>query len=127
METDFGQNKDGFLKGRWKSLGYALRGALHLIRTEHSILVQLTIGLLVTVAGFYFKLATWEWVAQTFAIGSVLACEGLNTAIEKLCDYVQPQNDPKIGKIKDIAAGGVTFAALAAVVVGLIIYLPKLF
>lgn len=127
MANDFGQNKDGFLKGRWNSLGYALRGAIYLIRTEHSIMVQLTIGILVTIAGFYFKLSTWEWVAQTFAIGLVLACEGLNTAIEKLCDFIKPEKDARIGRIKDIAAGGVTFAALAAVIVGLIIYLPKLF
>ena len=90
-------------------------------------MVQLTIGILVTIAGFYFKLSTWEWVAQTFAIGLVLACEGLNTAIEKLCDFIKPEKDARIGRIKDIAAGGVTFAALAAVIVGLIIYLPKLF
>ena len=127
MHTDFGQKKDGFLKGRWKSLGFALRGAVHLVRTEHSVMVQLAIAVLVTIAGFYFGLAPWEWALQIFAIGLVLACEGLNTAIEKLCDFVQPKTDQRIGRIKDIAAGGVTFAALAAIIIGLIIYLPKLF
>ena len=127
MRTDFGQKKVGFLKGRWKSLGYAVRGAGHLIRTEHSIMVQLAIGVMVSLAGFYFELTTWEWALQVFAIGLVLASEGLNTAIEKLCDFIQPEWDPRIGRIKDVAAGGVTFAALAAIVVGMIIYLPKVF
>lgn len=127
MEADFGQKKEGFLKGRWKSLGYALKGAVHLVRTEHSIMVQVLIAVLVSLAGVYYEIAPWEWAMQTLAIGLVLAAEGLNTAIEKLCDFVHPERDPLIGKIKDIAAGGVTFAALLAVVVGLIIYLPKVF
>ena len=127
METDFGQKKHGFLKGRWKSLGYALSGAVYLVRNEHSIMVQMTIGVLITIAGFYFEIAAWEWAVQIFAIGLVLAAEGLNTAIERLCDFIHPDHDPRIGRIKDIAAGGVTFAALAAIIVGLIIYLPKVF
>jgi diacylglycerol kinase (ATP) len=55
----------------------------------------------------------------------VLAAEGLNTAVEKLCDFVNPDYDPKIGRIKDISAGGVGFAAVMAILVGAIIYAPK--
>lgn len=64
---------------------------------------------------------------QILAIGLVLAAESLNTAVEKLCDYLQPDFDKKIGFIKDLSAGAVTFAAIAAIIVGGIIYLPKLF
>ena len=52
--------------------------------------------------------------------------EGVNTAIEKLSDYIQPQKDPKIGFIKDISAGAVMLVALLAGMAGLIIYIPKL-
>ena len=62
---------------------------------------------------------------QTLAL--VLGIEGLNTALEKLCDYVQPEFDPKIGFIKDISAGAVMLVAIAAGIVGLIIYIPKIF
>ncbi len=58
-------------------------------------------------------------------IGLILTAEGLNTAVEKLCDFVNPGPDPKIGRVKDIAAGGVGFAAVTAIIVGLIIYIPK--
>jgi len=53
--------------------------------------------------------------------------EGLNTAVEKIADFIHPDFNDKIGFIKDIAAGAVTFAALAALAIGFIIYLPKIF
>lgn len=63
---------------------------------------------------------------QIFSIGLVLSIEGLNTAIEEIADFIHPDFHKKIGMIKDIAAGAVTFAALTAITIGLIIYVPKL-
>ena len=120
------RSDDGFVKGRIKSFRYAFRGAWLLIRTEHSIMVQLFIAVLVCIAGFLVDLTPTEWMLQTLAIALVLVAEALNTAIEKLCDFVHPERSKHIGTVKDISAGGVTFAALAAVVIGMIIYLPKL-
>lgn len=115
-----------FISGRIKSVTYAVKGFYLLITTEHSIMVQLTISALMCILGFYLKINAVEWMFQILAIGLVLTAESLNTAIEAICDYIQPNFDKKIGFIKDIAAGAVTFAALTAVVVGAIIYLPKL-
>ncbi|MEG1377241.1 MAG: diacylglycerol kinase family protein [Myroides sp.] len=115
-----------FISGRIKSVTYAVKGFYLLITTEHSIMVQLTISALMCILGFYLKISAVEWMFQILAIGLVLTAESLNTAIEAICDYIQPNFDKKIGFIKDIAAGAVTFAALTAVVVGAIIYLPKL-
>ena len=119
------ENQDGFVKGRLKSLRYSFKGMLILIRSEHSIMVQLGIGVLVSILGFLVGISPTEWMLQTLCIGMVLAAEGLNTAVEKLCDFVNPEYDPKIGRIKDISAGGVGFAAVLAVVVGIIIYGPR--
>lgn len=115
-----------FISGRIKSVTYAVKGFYLLITTEHSIMVQLAISALMCILGFYLKISAVEWMFQILAIGLVLTAESLNTAIEAICDYIQPNFDKKIGFIKDIAAGAVTFAALTAVVVGAIIYLPKL-
>ncbi len=115
-----------FISGRIKSVTYAVKGFYLLITTEHSIMVQLTISMLMCILGFYLKISAVEWMFQILAIGLVLTAESLNTAIEAICDYIQPNFDKKIGFIKDIAAGAVTFAALTAVVIGAIIYLPKL-
>jgi len=119
------RSEDSFVKGRLKSFRYAFRGMWTLIRTEHSIMVQLVIAFMVCIAGFVVGLSSTEWILQILAIAMVLVAESLNTGIEKLCDFVHPEHSKRIGMIKDISAGAVTFAALAAVLVGLLIYLPK--
>ena len=98
-----------------------------MIKTEHSIISQLIIAFIACLLGFYFDINATEWMFQIFAIGLVLTAESLNTAIEAICDFIQPNYDKKIGLIKDIAAGAVTFAAFTAIIIGAIIYLPKLY
>ena len=115
-----------FYSGRLKSVKYAVRGAFKLISSEHSIMAQFIIAIIMCIAGWYFELSATEWMLQIFATGLVLSIEGVNTAIEKICDFVHPQFDPRIGFIKDVAAGAVFFAALTAMAIGLIIYLPKM-
>ena len=112
---------------RLKGFVYAAKGAFLLLRTESSIQLQFLLAVIVTIAGFYFEISRVEWMVQILAIGLVMGIEGLNTAIEKLSDFVQPEHDPKIGFIKDISAGAVMIAAVAASIVGLIIYLPNIF
>ena len=116
---------DNFLRGRIRSLKFAMRGALLLITTEHSIMVQFSIGIIMTILGFMMHISTIEWMFQLLAIGMVLVAESLNTGIEKLSDFVHPDYHERIGFIKDISAGAATFAAIIAVIIGLIIYLPK--
>lgn len=118
--------RESFLKNRIRSVGFALRGMILLLRTEPSIKIQFFIALVVTAAGFYFQISSTEWILQLFAIGLVMGIEGVNTAIEKLSDYIQPKNDPKIGLIKDISAGAVMIVSIVAGIIGLIIYIPKL-
>ncbi len=64
---------------------------------------------------------------QISAIGMILAVEGVNTAIEKLCDFIHPDYHERIGFIKDVAAGAVFFIAAMAVIIGLFIYIPKIY
>ena len=119
------QRDKKFLSGRFKSLGFALKGAIKLATTEHSVMVQSTIAVLLVIAGFYFEISREEWMFQTLAIGLVLAIEGLNTAVEKVADFIHPEFHEKIGFIKDIAAGAVFFAAMTAITIGCFIYIPK--
>lgn len=114
-----------FFTGRLKSMGFALKGAIKLITTEHSVMVQTSIGVIMVIAGFYFHISMTEWMLQTLAIGLVLAVEGLNTAVEKIADFIHPNFHEKIGFIKDIAAGSVFFAAMTAIAIGMMIYIPK--
>ena len=115
---------NSFVTGRLKSFKYAFAGAYKLITTEHSIMTQFSIGILLTAAGFYFEISKTEWLFQMMSIGLVLSIEGLNTAVEKIADFIHPDFHEKIGFIKDIGAGAVFFAAVAALAIGLIIYVP---
>ena len=119
------QKDNTFFTGRLKSLKFALKGAIKLISTEHSVMVQFSLSIALIIAGFYFDIKREEWMFQTLAIGMVLSIEGLNTAVEKVADFIHPDYSQRIGFIKDIAAGAVFFAAMAAISIGLIIYLPK--
>lgn len=116
---------DSFLGKRLKGCGYAAKGAWMLLKNEHSIQVQAFIALVMTVAGFYFEISSTEWMLQIFAIALVMSIEGLNTAAEEIADFVHPDFHNKIGLIKDVAAGAVFFAAIGAVIIGCIIYIPK--
>lgn len=119
------EKDNSFITGRLKSVGFAVKGAYKLITTEHSVMVQFSLAILLVIAGFYFHISREEWMIQTLAFGLVLGIESLNTAIEKMADFIHPEFHDRIGFIKDIAAGAVMFAATAAIVVGLLIYVPK--
>jgi diacylglycerol kinase (ATP) len=119
------QKDNTFFTGRFKSMGFALKGAIKLITTEHSIMVQSSLAVVLIVAGLYFNISHEEWMFQTLAIGLVISIEGLNTAVEKVADFIHPEFHHRIGFIKDIAAGAVFFAAMTAIAIGLMIYLPK--
>lgn len=118
--------KEPFIINRLKSVGFALKGSLYLVRTEASIKIQVVIAILVTIAGFYFNISKTEWLIQVSMIGLVMSIEGMNTAVEYIADFIHPEHHEKIGRIKDIAAGAVLIAAITAAIVAGIIYLPKI-
>ena len=118
--------KDSFIRGRLRSLKFAFKGAWLLLTTEDSIKVQVLMAVIVTVMGFCFDISNIEWMLQFLAIGMVLVAEALNTAIEKVADFVHPDFHIKIGFIKDIAAGAPTFAGIISLILAGFIYIPKI-
>ena len=119
--------KESFLINRLKSVGYAFKGAILLLKTEASIKIQFFIALVVTAAGFFFNISLNEWLIQLLAIGLVMSIEGINTAVEEIANFIHPEHHNKIGLIKDIAAGAVFIASVFATIIGFVIYLPKIF
>lgn len=117
---------DNFFQERWRSIFFALRGVIFLIKSEDSIKVQLFIAFLVSIAGFYFEISITEWMIQFLAIGLVLVAEALNTGIEKIADFVHPEFHKKIGFIKDVSAGAAAFAGFISLIVAGLIYIPKI-
>ncbi len=111
---------------RVRSFGYAFRGIFYMIRTQHNFWIQMTIGILTLALGFLFKISPLEWGQVLLCMGMVLAAETFNSAVEALTDALHPEHDPRIGRVKDLAAGAVLIAALAAAGVGIVIFLPKI-
>lgn len=115
------------LKKRMKSFGYAFKGIASLIGKEHNAWIHCTAIVLVTIAGFHFGITPTEWCIVVLCFGLVLAAEGFNTAIERLVDLVSPDFHPIAGDVKDVAAGAVLICAIAAAIVGMIVFIPYLF
>lgn len=114
-----------FFLNRIKSVKFAAKGFWILVTSENSIIAQVIIAIIMTIIGFVMQISATEWMFQIFAIGLILVAESLNTAIEKMADFIHPDYHKQIGRIKDISAGAAFFAAIFAVIIGLIIYLPK--
>ena len=96
------------------------------IKSEKNMKIHVLASILVTAFGFFFKLEPLEWVACILAIVIVIGSEMLNTAIETVVDLVSPNINPLAKKAKDIAAGSVLVMAIGALLVGLIIFIPKI-
>lgn len=114
------------LKQRIKSFSYAFNGLRLLILHEHNARIHAVAAIGAIAMGWYYQIAVYEWIAIIFAIALVVAFEIVNSAIEKLADVVSPHYQPGIKKVKDLAAAAVLVAAIAAFVIGLIIFIPKI-
>ncbi|MGG7468580.1 diacylglycerol kinase [Chryseobacterium arthrosphaerae] len=107
-----------------KSFLNAFRGVFAMIKTERNFQIELTAFFINLFLIFYFNLSETDAALILLVSAAVLSAEIFNTAIERICDLIQPDFDPRIGFIKDISAGAVILMAIAAVIIGVIIY-PK--
>ena len=116
-----------FIKKRIKSFGYAFQGIGNFIRKEPNACIHCTAVVVVTSLGLYYGISATEWCIVILCFGLVLMAEAFNTAIERLVDLVSPDFHPLAGTIKDVAAGAVLLGAIAAAIVGCIIFIPYIF
>jgi len=114
------------LTKRLNSFRYAFQGLTDLFRSQPNARIHLLATFSVSAAGFYFHLSSIEWSLLVMSIAFVLSAEAMNTALEYLTDLVSPDPHPLAGKAKDVAAAAVLIAAFSAIIVGLILFLPKL-
>lgn len=113
----------------WKplpALRYALRGIAFMLEERNArVLVAVTAA--VIAGGFWARLSRLEWCAALAALALVWVTETLNTAVERLTDLASPEFHPLAGKAKDVAAGAVLIAMVAAVSIGVVVFGPRLF
>jgi diacylglycerol kinase (ATP) len=118
---------NGFtLRKRLRSFGYAFHGIFLLVTQEANAWIHCFAAVCVIVAGFFFDISVTEWIAVIFAIGMVLAAEAVNSAVEALADRVTQEYDEAIKRTKDLASGAVLILAIAAAIIGCIIFIPKI-
>jgi diacylglycerol kinase (ATP) len=113
-------------KARLKSFKYAWEGIVSFFRLEYNAQIHLAITVLVLVLSVTLKLSKWEVIAVVFSIAIVWVVEMINTVIETIMDFICIERHPQIKLIKDLAAGAVLVAAIAAAIIGCIIFIPKL-
>lgn len=114
------------VKERLRSFRFAFAGIKQLVTTEHNARIHCVVALLVLIAGWFFHISCTEWVIVISLIGLVLMAEAFNSAIEALSDVVSPAKNEGIKRTKDLAAGAVLLLVIAAVIIGLIIFVPKI-
>lgn len=112
-------------KKRSVGLSFALNGLKEVIKSEKNFQVHLLMIVLVIFTGFVLKVSLSEWLTLTIVIGMVLISEIVNSAIEEMIDYIKPEIHPSAKVIKDMGAGGVLIAVIVSIIVGLIIFSPK--
>ncbi|MEM9173648.1 MAG: diacylglycerol kinase family protein [Myxococcota bacterium] len=105
-----------------RTFGHAFRGLASMYRTEFNARFHVSSAILVTLAGLAIGLPRFEWMILVLTMSAVLALEAVNTAIEAICDVVSPEQNAEIGRAKDVAAGAVLIASLAAVVIAVLVF-----
>lgn len=130
MLMDYKDKKEDIGKNKYfsQSIEFALTGIRTVFQDERNMRSHLILGIITILFGFIFQLNKWEWLWILLCVLLVIIMEIVNTAFENVVDMVTDFHFHSIGKkIKDMAAGAVLITALFAVIVGCIIFLPKIY
>ncbi|MEQ9426617.1 MAG: diacylglycerol kinase family protein [Cyclobacteriaceae bacterium] len=114
------------LKNRVLSFKYALDGLQRLISEEHNARIHAIVAIMVIGCSIWFNISPLEWCLVLLSVGIVFISEAFNSSIERLADLYSRDKNPQIKVVKDLAAGAVLLAALIALIIGLIIFIPKI-
>ena len=114
------------MKNRLLAFVFALQGIKHGWKCEEHLRIHTLAAVVAIMLGILLRINLWEWCVVLLSIGIVISAELMNAAIERLADRITKEKDPLIGQAKDLAAGAVLIVSLVALVLGMIIFLPKL-
>ena len=109
-----------------KSFAYAWRGLWKIFHEEQNLKIQAIVGIFAVILGIIYSINRYEWLALVMVIGLVIILETLNSAVERVTDVLKPRINNYVKEIKDIMAAAVMLASIVAVVVGLLIFLPRI-
>ena len=107
------------------SFKYAFKGIISALLSERNMKIHVNIMALVIIFGLILNISVGEWFVCIICFAIVISAEMFNTAFEQMVDIAMPEKDPRAKFVKDVAAGGVLVLAIASLVIGLIIFVPK--
>ncbi|KKS03885.1 hypothetical protein A2W70_04510 [Candidatus Curtissbacteria bacterium RIFCSPLOWO2_02_41_11] len=121
------EKRDGPILHEQKSFGYAIEGIVYSFKKGTHFKIHVIVAVIAIILGIIYSISTFEWLTIILISSAVIAAETINTAIEETCDVLHPEHHPGARLAKHCAAGGVLILSIAAVIIGLIIFLPKIF
>ena len=114
-------------KKRGIDLSFAWNGIVQVIKRERNMRIHCVVALFTVLFGFIFQISRLEWITITIVIVLVFALEMMNSVCEQIIDYVKPEISMEAKIIKDMAAGAVLVAAIGSIIIGSLIFIPKMF
>ncbi len=111
---------------RARSFKHAFRGLSIILKTQHNFWIQIVVAITMIALGIFFSITSTEWVILILTMANVLVAEAFNTALEIDIDLTSPTYHPYAKDTKDVAAGAVLIMIVAASIVGLVIFLPRI-
>ena len=131
LDKIFKKRRNIFLATQGKSkfstsVGHAIDGIEYAVNHERNVKIEMLFGILVSIAGFLFHISIFEWLVILLTIAMVITLEFINTAIERVVDLVTTEYKELAKSAKDVAAGAVLFMSLFSVVIGIVVFLPKI-
>ena len=114
------------LKSRLGSFRFAFRGLWSLLKNEHNSRIHIIAAIFAIITGIILKIDTFEWALLTILIGIVFLAELLNSSLEALADFVKPEHNEQIRKVKDFSAAAVLVSALISIIAGGLIFIPRI-
>jgi len=120
------EKRDAFLVHQCKSFKYAAEGIFYSYKKGTHFKIHTIAAIVVTILGFIYEISLNEWLALILISSAVIASETMNTAVEEACDVLHPEHHPGAKLAKHCAAGAVLILSIAAVLIGLIVFIPKI-
>ncbi len=121
------EHRDSFLVHQYKSFGYAIEGTIYSYQKGTHFKMHVFAAVAAILMGFFYSISATEWLILILTISAVVSAETMNTAVEEACDVLHPEHHPGAKLAKHCAAGAVLILSIAAVIIGLIIFIPKIF
>jgi diacylglycerol kinase len=114
------------MHGILKAFRDAWNGLVYAIRTQRNIKIHLALALITLIVSWVLHISPIEWIIVLFCMGLIIGLECINSSLEELTNIVSPHFDTRAGRVKDLAAGAVLMASIFVFIIGLILFIPKI-